>query len=28
LVVYWTVNNILTIAQQWFIMKRTTVKTN
>jgi YidC/Oxa1 family membrane protein insertase len=28
LVVYWTVNNILTIAQQWFIIKRTTVKTN
>ena len=28
LVVYWTVNNILTIAQQWFIMKRTKVKTN
>jgi len=28
LVVYWTVNNVLTIAQQWFIMKRTTVKTN
>ena len=28
LVVYWTVNNILTIAQQWFIMKRTTIKTN
>jgi YidC/Oxa1 family membrane protein insertase len=28
LVVYWTVNNILTIAQQWFIMKKTTVKTN
>ncbi|MDB9760786.1 membrane protein insertase YidC [Pelagibacteraceae bacterium] len=28
LVVYWTINNILTIAQQWFIMKRTTVKTN
>ena len=27
LVVYWTVNNILTIAQQWVIMKRTTVKT-
>ena len=26
LVVYWTVNNILTIAQQWFIMKRTKVK--
>ncbi|MDA7606214.1 membrane protein insertase YidC [Pelagibacteraceae bacterium] len=28
LVVYWTVNNVLTIAQQWFIIKRTTVKTN
>ena len=28
LVLYWTVNNILTIAQQWFIMKRTKVKTN
>ena len=28
LVVYWSVNNILTIAQQWFIIKRTTVKTN
>ena len=28
LVVYWTVNNILTIAQQWVIMKRTKVKTN
>ena len=28
LVVYWTVNNILTIAQQWVIMKKTTVKTN
>ena len=28
LVVYWTVNNILTIAQQWFIMQRTTVKTH
>ncbi len=27
LVVYWTVNNILTIAQQWVIMKTTTVKT-
>ena len=27
LVVYWTVNNILTIAQQWVIMKRTKVKT-
>ena len=27
LVVYWTVNNILTMAQQVFIMKRTTVKT-
>ncbi len=28
LVVYWTVNNILTIAQQWVIIKNTTVKTN
>ena len=28
LVVYWTVNNILTIAQQWVIDKKTTVKTN
>jgi YidC/Oxa1 family membrane protein insertase len=28
LVLYWTVNNILTISQQWFIMKRTKVKTN
>ena len=28
LVVYWTVNNILTIAQQWFIMKKTKIKTN
>ena len=27
LVVYWTINNILTIAQQWVIIKRTTVKT-
>ena len=27
LVIYWTVNNILTMAQQVFIMKRTTVKT-
>ncbi|REK50115.1 MAG: membrane protein insertase YidC [Proteobacteria bacterium] len=27
LVIYWTVNNILTMAQQLFIMKRTTVKT-
>ena len=27
LVLYWTVNNILTMAQQVFIMKRTTVKT-
>ena len=27
LVVYWTVNNILTITQQWIILKRTTVKT-
>ena len=28
LVVYWTVNNILTIAQQWVIMKQTKIKTN
>ena len=28
LVIYWTVNNILTIAQQWVINKKTTVKTN
>ena len=27
LVVYWTVNNILTITQQWIIMRGTTVKT-
>ena len=27
LVIYWTVNNILTMAQQVFIIKRTTVKT-
>ena len=27
LVVYWTINNVLTIAQQWVIMKSTTVKT-
>ena len=27
LVVYWTVNNILTIAQQWVIMRNTKVKT-
>ena len=27
LVVYWTVNNILTIAQQWVIMRKTKVKT-
>ena len=27
LVVYWTVNNVLTIAQQWTIMRTTTVKT-
>ena len=27
LVVYWTINNILTITQQWIIIKRTTVKT-
>ena len=28
LVVYWTVNNVLTIAQQWVIMRKTKVKTN
>ena len=28
LVVYWTINNILTIAQQWVIMKQTKIKTN
>ena len=28
LVVYWTINNILTIAQQYVIVKQTTVKTN
>jgi len=27
LVVYWTINNILTMAQQWIIIKRTKVKT-
>jgi YidC/Oxa1 family membrane protein insertase len=27
LVVYWTVNNILTITQQWIIMRGTKVKT-
>jgi len=27
LVIYWTINNILTMAQQVFIMKKTTVKT-
>jgi len=27
LVVYWTINNVLTIAQQWVIMKKTKVKT-
>ena len=27
LVVYWTVNNVLTITQQWIIMKKTKVKT-
>jgi len=26
LVIYWTANNILSIAQQWFIMRRTNVK--
>ena len=28
LVVYWTVNNVLTIAQQWVIIKKTKIKTN
>ena len=28
LVVYWTINNILTIAQHYVIVKKTTVKTN
>jgi len=27
LVVYWTINNVLTIAQQWVIMRKTKVKT-
>ena len=27
LVVYWTINNVLTIAQQWVIMRQTKVKT-
>ena len=27
LVIYWTINNILTMAQQYVVMKRTTVKT-
>jgi YidC/Oxa1 family membrane protein insertase len=27
LVVYWTVSNVLTMAQQYYIMKKTTVKT-
>ena len=27
LVIYWTVNNVLTMAQQYIIMRRTTVKT-
>ena len=27
LVIYWTINNILTMAQQYVIIKRTTVKT-
>tara|TARA_B100000900_G_scaffold407547_1_gene420397 strand:+ start:1644 stop:3323 length:1680 start_codon:yes stop_codon:yes gene_type:complete len=27
LVIYWTINNVLTMAQQLFIMKRTTIKT-
>ena len=27
LVIYWTINNVLTMAQQYVIMKRTTVKT-
>ncbi len=28
LVVYWTVNNVLTIAQQWVIIRKTKIKTN
>ena len=28
LVVYWTINNVLTIAQQWVIMRKTKIKTN
>jgi len=27
LIVYWTVSNVLTMAQQWYIMKQTSVKT-
>ena len=27
LVIYWTINNVLTMAQQYVIMKRTSVKT-
>ena len=27
LVVYWTISNILTIAQQWVIIKKTKIKT-
>jgi YidC/Oxa1 family membrane protein insertase len=27
LVVYWTVSNVLTMLQQWIILKRTKVKT-
>ena len=27
LVIYWTVNNVLTMAQQFVIMKKTAVKT-
>ncbi len=28
LVVYWTINNILSMAQQWVIMRKTKIKTN
>jgi len=28
LVIYWTINNVLTMAQQLVIMKQTKVKTN
>jgi YidC/Oxa1 family membrane protein insertase len=27
LVVYWTVNNVLTMAQQYIIIRKTTIKT-